>query len=65
MKVSAIQGEVVGRCQVSRERVCKGVSYPGRGYVKVSGIQGEWVCEGVRYPGSGCVKVSGIQGDGM
>ena len=43
MKVSAIQGEVVGRCQVSRERLCEGVSYPGRSCVKVSAIQGEGV----------------------
>ena len=33
----------VCRCQLSRERVCEGVSYPGRGCVKVSAIQGEGV----------------------
>ena len=43
MKVSGIQGEVVCRCQVSRERLCEGVRYPVRGCVKVSGIQGEGV----------------------
>ena len=30
-------------CQLSMERLCEGVSYPGRGCVKVSAIQEEVV----------------------